>query len=295
MYDNYDGKSHSPSFEASVEGTVVFSWRSPWPEGLARTGSYSDLFVFVSDGQADVCFYSIATDPPVVGSLQIVQVDPASYDSATVGRDYILVNYGRFTCGTDQWGPGFSNDTDLFGRSWQSDSDFRLTDVKNPVRVVSTRFSISGTDQSPNYFPTKLYKTALEVGGDGVLEYQLPVDAKLDYLLWFHFAEIGTGVTRARQRVFDILINGKNVNRIDIYKEVGSFAAYNWHYSVKNLSSTVLNVKLVSVSGAALICGLENYALVPADLSTVPEQGKGNLPHSLPPYFWVWDYFLGFY
>ncbi|KAF3431795.1 hypothetical protein FNV43_RR26531 [Rhamnella rubrinervis] len=256
VYDNYDGKSHSPSFDASVEGTLVFSWRSPWPEDLARSGSYSDLFVFVSDGRADICFYSIATDPPVVGSLQLVQVDPSSYDSATLGRDYILVNYGRFTCGTDQWGPGFSNDTDRFGRSWQSDKDFRVTDPKSP----------------PNYFPTKLYETAVEVGGDGVLEYQLSVDAKLDYLLWFHFAEIGAGVTRARQRVFDVVINGKKVNTIDIYKQVGSFAAYNWHYTAKNLSSTVLNVKLVSVTGAALICGLENYALVPVDLSTVPEQ-----------------------
>lgn len=127
----------------------------------------------------------------------------------------------------------------------------------------------------------KLYKSAVEVDGNGVLEYQLTVDAKLDYLLWFHFAEIGTGVNRPEQRVFDILINGRNVNRIDIFKQVGSFAAYSWHYTVKNLSSTSLSVKLVSVAGAALICGLENYALVPADLSTVPEQGMGN-PVSAP-------------
>ncbi|XP_048136617.1 receptor-like protein 4 [Rhodamnia argentea] len=38
VYDNYDGKSHSPSFDASVEGTLVFSWRSPWPSAIARDG-----------------------------------------------------------------------------------------------------------------------------------------------------------------------------------------------------------------------------------------------------------------
>lgn len=103
--------------------------------------------------------------------------------------------------------------------------------------------------------------------------YELQVDAKLDYLLWFHFAEIDSSVTKSGQRVFDILINGKNVNRIDIFKEVGAFAAYSWSYTVKNLSSTVLKVKLQSVAGAALISGLENYALVPADVATVPEQG----------------------
>ncbi|KAM1718958.1 hypothetical protein ACFX12_020841 [Malus domestica] len=273
VYDNYDGRSHSPSFDVSVEGTVVFSWRSPWSEDLARTGAYSDLFAFVADSEADICFYSIATDPPVIGSLQLIRVDPDSYDAGSIGKNYILVNYGRLTCGSDQFGPGFSNDTDLFGRSWQNDKDFRFTDAvsESAVRYVSTRNTIANTDQSPNYFPMKLYQSATVVDGKA-LEYELPVDAKLDYLLWFHFAEIDSSVKKAGQRVFNILINGKNVNRIDIFKEVGSFAAYTWHYTVKNLSSSVLNVKLQSVAGAALISGLENYALVPADVATVPEQ-----------------------
>ncbi|XP_050117052.1 receptor-like protein 4 [Malus sylvestris] len=271
VYDNYDGKSHSPSFDISVEGTVVFSWRSPWPEDLARTGAYSDLFAFVSDSDADVCFYSIATDPPVIGSLQLIRVDPDSYDAVTLGKDYILVNYGRFTCGSDQFGPGFSNDTDLFGRSWQSDKDFRSTSDESTVRSITTRNTITNTDQGPNYFPMKLYQSAAVVGGKA-LEYELQVDAKLDYLLWFHFAEIDSSVTRAGQRVFDILIDGKNVKRIDIFKEVGSFAAYSWNYTVKNLSSNALSVKLQNVVGAVLISGLENYALVPADVATVPEQ-----------------------
>ncbi|BFG16992.1 hypothetical protein CerSpe_032660 [Prunus speciosa] len=272
VYDNYDGKSHSPSFDVSVEGTFVFSWRSPWPEDLARTGAYSDLFAFVSDSEADVCFYSIATDPPVIGSLQLIRVDPASYNAVSIGQNYILVNYGRFTCGSDQFGPGFSNDTDLFGRSWQNDKDVRSTDDDSPVGSLSTRNTIANTDQSPNYFPMKLYQTATLVGGKGVLVYELQLDAKLDYLLWFHFAEIDSSVTKSGQRVFDILINGKNVNRIDIFKEVGTFAAYSWSYTVKNLSSTLLSVKLQSVAGAALISGLESYALVPADVATVPEQ-----------------------
>jgi len=33
-------------------------------------------------------------------------------------------------------------------------------------------------------------------------------------------------------------------------------------------------VKLVGVVGAPLICGIENYALVPSDPSTVHEQGE---------------------
>ncbi|KAA8532740.1 hypothetical protein F0562_032773 [Nyssa sinensis] len=271
VYDNYDGKSHSPSFDVSVEGTLVFSWRSPWLEEVSRFGAYSDLFAFVSDGEADVCFYSIATDSPVIGSLEFVQIDPASYESATIGNDSILVNYGRLTCGSNDWGPGFSNDTDVFGRSWQSDVKFRSPNLIG-VKAVSAIRNIISTDQSPNYFPMKLYQTALTVTGNGALEYELPVDAKLDYLLWFHFAEIESSVTRPGQRVFDVLINDNNVTRIDIYNQVGSFAAYNWQYTVKNLSTPILSVKLLSVVGAPIISGLENYAIIPADLSTVPDQ-----------------------
>ncbi|KAF8033115.1 hypothetical protein BT93_D1881 [Corymbia citriodora subsp. variegata] len=272
VYDNYDGKSHSPSFDASVEGTLVFSWRSPWAPGLARDGAYSDLFAFVRDGEADVCFYSIATDPPVVGSLSLVQVDPLSYDSASIGSNFILVNYGRLDCGSGQWGPGFSDDDDYFGRSWQSDYNSRTANTRKIIDAISTASSITGTNQQPNYFPLKLYQTAVTAGQMGALEYELDVDAKLDYLLWFHFAEIDPGVNKAGQRVFDVLVNGANATRIDIYKEVGRFAAFDWHYTVKNLSSTVLNVKLVPVVGAPLLSGIENYALVPADLATDPQQ-----------------------
>lgn len=109
--------------------------------------------------------------------------------------------------------------------------------------------------------------------GGGILEYELPVDAKLDYLLWFHFAEIDVSVTKAGQRVFDVSVNGENVSRVDAFDKVGGFAAYDWSYVVKNLSSTTLSVRLDSVVGAPIICGLENYAIVPVDLKTVPDQG----------------------
>ncbi|KAK2635865.1 hypothetical protein Ddye_030657 [Dipteronia dyeriana] len=270
VYDNYDGKSHSPSFDASVEGTLVFSWRSPWPEDLARDGAYSDLYAFVDDGELDFCFYSFATDPPLIASLEIQQIDPLSYDSANIGHDYILVNYGRFSCGSNQWGPGFSNDTDYFGRSWQSDEESRSPDSRTSIRSVATRQTITNTNQQPNYFPMKLYQTA--VMSSGVVEYELEVDAKLDYLIWFHFAEIDSSITKVGQRVIDVVVNEKNVSTVDIYKEVGSFAAYSWQYVAKNLSSTGLSVKLVPVAGAVLISGIENYALVPSDLSTLPEQ-----------------------
>ncbi|GMP83196.1 hypothetical protein CsSME_00037203 [Camellia sinensis var. sinensis] len=245
----------------SVEGTL----------DISRSGAYSDLFAFISDGEADVCFYSIATDSPVIGSLELVQIDPDSYDAASIGNDSVLVNYGRLSFGSGRWGPGFNNDIDLFGRSWQSDAGFRSRNSVG-VKRVSVVKNVNNTDQSPNYFPMKLYQSAVTVIGNGELEYELPVDAKMDYLVWFHFAEIDSGVTKSGQRVFDVLVNDKNVSRVDIFSEVGSFSAYSLHYTVKNLSSTSLIVKLSPVVGAPIISGLENYAIVPADPSTVPDQ-----------------------
>lgn len=266
VYDNYDSRRHTPSFDVSVEGTLVFSWRSPWLETNARKGAYSDLFVFVRDGEATVCLYSIATDAPVIGSLEIIQVDPLSYDSSSNHQNVIMVNYGRLTCGSDSFGPGFSNDTDRFGRAWQSDYTFSQSSAMK--RPLSTRNPIKSTDQAHDYFPLHLYQNALTLVSIAPLEYTLPVDTRLDYMLWFHFAEIDPTINAPGQRVFDIIINGENIHRIDIFKEVGSFTALRWQYTVSNLSKSTISIQLNPVSGIPLISGLENYALVPMDLAT---------------------------
>lgn len=260
----------------------MFSWRSPWPESIARSGAYSDLIVSLPESRSeiDVCFYSIATDAPVIASLELFQITPDAYVSngGEVLNSSILVNYGRFSSGSDQWGPGFSNDTDRFGRSWQSDSDHRSRSAAlatgATIKAISAVKGVVNADRPPNYFPPKLYESAVTIKGEGGehLEYDLQVDAKLDYLLWFHFAEINLSVTKAGQRVFDVIVNGKNVSRVDIFKQVGGFAAYDFSYVVKNLSSATLNVRLESVVGRPVICGFENYAIVPTDLKTVPDQ-----------------------
>ncbi|CAL9180036.1 unnamed protein product [Musa hybrid cultivar] len=272
VYDNYDSKLRTPSFDVSFEGTLVYSWRSPWPEAAARSGAYADLIASVLDGAANLCFYSIATDPPVVASVELAAVHPLAYGSASTGTDMILINYGRLTSGGTLFGPGFTNDSDAFSRVWQSDADFRSLDV--PIKALSAGgHRIFGANQAPNYFPVKLYETAVTtVNPSDALEYLLPVDTRLDYMVWFHFAEIDSGVTRVGQRVFDVVIGEENATRIDIYKEVGGFNAFKWHHIVENLTSTTLVVKLVPVAGKPIICGLENYAMVPLDLATVPRQ-----------------------
>ncbi|CAI8585122.1 unnamed protein product [Vicia faba] len=123
VYDNFDDKSRPPSFDVALSGTIIFNWRSPWPESTARDGAYSDIFAFFNTSlSADLCFYGFATDAPIVSSIELFPVESASYDSNSTGDDLILVNYGRISCGSgDPWGPGFTNDTDCW-KSWNDDN-----------------------------------------------------------------------------------------------------------------------------------------------------------------------------
>ncbi|KAK1425618.1 hypothetical protein QVD17_20972 [Tagetes erecta] len=268
VYDNYNGKNHPPSFDLSIEGTLVFSWRSPWEDDVSRYGRYNDFVFFTSDGDADVCFYSIATDSPVIGSVELIQIDTGAYDPVLTGNDSsILVNYGRLSCGSNHLGLGF----DVLGRDWEYDAKYRSKTSVGIKSVTAVR-NVVNADTRPNYFPAKLYESAVTVTGTGNLEYELPVDAKLDYIVWFHFAEIDVSVNRKGKRVFDVFVNDVNVTRIDIFKEVGGFSAYRYRYVARNLSGSPLTVKLAHVVGSPLICGIENYAIVPADIMTVPEQ-----------------------
>ncbi|KAL6847878.1 hypothetical protein ACP4OV_022006 [Aristida adscensionis] len=274
VYDNYDSKLRSPSFDVSAAATLVLSFRSPWPEPAARYGAYSDLiFPSATSPTSDVCFYSLATDAPVVASIEVAPVHPLAYDGATTGADLILVNYGRITCGNSLFGPGFTNDSDAFSRVWQSDVDFRNADLSYDAITAGGR-KIFGSNQPPNYFPTKLYESAVTTGGDAAneIEYLMPVDTRLSYMVWLHFAEIDAGIGAAGQRVFDVMLAGENVTRIDIFKQVGGFTAFKWTYILKNLTSSTLSVKLVPVVGRPILCGLENYAMVPLEMRTLPTQ-----------------------
>ncbi|CAM0878568.1 unnamed protein product [Alopecurus aequalis] len=281
VYDNYDSKLRSPSFDVSAAATLVLSFRSPWPESAARYGAYSDL-IFPSHSPTpsspnatsttDICFYSLSTDAPAVGSIEVAPVHPLAYDGATTGASLILVNYGRLTCGNPLFGPGFTNDSDAFARVWQAGTDFRNNDLAYDAVTAGGR-RVFGAEQPPNYFPAKMYASAVTTAADdGQIEYLMPVDTRLSYMLWLHFAELDAAVGAPGQRVFDVMLAGRNITRIDIFKQVGGFTAFKWTYVVENLTSNTMSVRLVPVVGRPILCGLENYAMVPLETRTVPNQ-----------------------
>ncbi|KAG0604290.1 hypothetical protein M758_10G159800 [Ceratodon purpureus] len=265
-YNNYDNLTHSPSFDVSVEGTVVFSWRYPWADETDNYGAYSDLYAFIHDGSATICFYSIGTDAPVIGSLELLQVDEASYMSNSTGQSVIVANYGRITAGDVSFGPGFDNVTDQGGRSWEVDDEY----TNNLKQFYSTSQAIAGANVAPDYWPARLYQTCRYVVQPGIpIIYNYLVDAKLDYQVWFHFAEIDPNVTAAGQRVFNVSINNVVVlSGLDLFQRVGANTAFDFLYTVRNLTGGNLVISFIPQVGSPVICGLEVLAILKADIAT---------------------------
>ncbi|CAM6091323.1 unnamed protein product [Calypogeia fissa] len=282
VYDNYDNKALAPNFDVSVENTVVFSWRYPWTGSIADVGAYSDLTTYVQDGELSACFYSLSTDAPLIGALEVVEVDPLSYDSPTTGQNVILVNYGRLTGGNTSFGAGLTNDTDVGGRAWEVDTNYSPTSKQ----VLTTIESIRNSNVAPNYFPTRLYQSArvLQMQPNPVIEYYFSVDSSSDYMVWMHFAEIDPTISAPKQRVFEIEVNDLVAyQNVDIFAAVGNYAAYDLNYTVKNLSDTLLHLKFTATAGLPLICGLEVLAILPIEIATDPAEGLAmqNLKTSL--------------
>ncbi|XP_024385222.1 receptor-like protein 4 [Physcomitrium patens] len=265
-YNNYDNMSHSPSFDVSVEGTVVFNWRFPWSDDSDNYGAYSDLYAFIHDGSATICFYSIGTDAPVIGSLELLQVDDAAYNASSTGQNAILVNYGRISAGNSSFGPGYDNVTDFGGRSWEADDTY----TNNVKALLTSTRNVVGANVEPNYWPEKLYETCrYEQLPNVPIIYSYLVDAKLDYQIWFHFAEIDPNVTAAGQRVFNVTVNNVVVLAgLDLFQKVGLDTAFDFAYTLRNLTGGSLVISLVPQVGSPLICGIEVIAVLQADIAT---------------------------
>lgn len=264
-YNNFDNLSHSPSFDVSVEGTVVFSWRYPWADDSDNYGAYSDLYAFIHDGSATICFYSIGTDAPVIGSLELLTVDDAAYNSSSTGQNIILANYGRVSGGDSSFGPGYDNVTDLGGRSWVVDDDY----TTNLKQFLTSAHNIVGANVAPNYWPVRLYQTCRYEQQPGVpITYNYLVDAKLDYQIWFHFAEIDPNITAAGQRVFNVTVNNVAViTGLDLFQKAGLNTAFDVVYTVRNLTEGLLVISLIPLIGSPLICGVEVLAVLQADIA----------------------------
>ncbi|KAJ4977288.1 hypothetical protein NE237_002394 [Protea cynaroides] len=230
---------NEPLFDVSVEGTQIYSLPSGW--STEEEGSFVEALAFISDGSVSICFHSTGHGDPSILSIEILQVDDKAYYFGPLwDQGLILRTVKRLSCGGQR--PEY--DEDYSGNHWGGDRFWSPVDTFGQYsdQVLATENSINLTSVPPNYYPAKIYQTALvSTDSQADLFYSIDVDPTRNYSIWLHFAEIDPGITGEGQRVFDILINGDIAFKdVDIIQLSGG-----------NNTALVLN-KTIAVNGKTL-------------------------------------------
>lgn len=269
-------------FDISIEGTLIYSLPSGWSNHDDER-SYLEALIFLKDGTASLCFHSTGHGDPAILAIEILQIDNrAYYFGKGYGQGTILRTDRRLSCGaqTAKFGADYSADRWGGDRFWNSIPTFG----ESSDEIISTKKSIKQTSQSPNFYPEALYQTALvSTDSQPDLSYTMEVEPTRNYLLWLHFAEIDSSVTKAGQRVFDILINGDTViPDFDIVSMAGDVnSAYVLNTTV-SVSGRSLTITLKPKKGKyAIISAIELLEMILAESKTLPAESKSKSDFSL--------------
>lgn len=260
-----------PLFDISIEGTQFHSLKPGWSS--IDEQSFAEALLFVTDNSASVCFHSTGHGDPSILSIEILQVDENAYHFGPQwGKGTILRTAKRLTCGNAQ----VAFDEDYNGSHWGGDRFWTgiKTFGQSSDKPRSVETSIKQASIPPNFYPAKLYQSAI-VGTDDLpdLSYSIEVDPNKNYSIWLHFAEIDPSINGKGQRVFDILINGdvefKNVDIINITGE--KFAALVLNKTVA-VNGRTLTITIRSVRGYAIINAIEVFEVIATEFQTSAEE-----------------------
>ncbi|XP_073061410.1 receptor-like protein 4 [Primulina eburnea] len=264
---------NEPLFDVSIEGTLVYSLQSGWST-QDNERVFVEALIFLKDGTASLCFHSTGHGDPAILAIEILQIgNRAYYFGKGYGQGTIFRTDRRFNCGAEKpkFGADFRADSWGGDRFWNSLPTFG----QNSDSVISTNNKIKGTSQSPNFYPEALYQTAL-ISSDSQadLAYTIEVEPTRNYSIWLHFAEIDPSVTKANQRVFDILLNGDvafpDVDIIGMAGDINSAVVLNTTVVV---SGRTLTITLHPTKGThAIISAIELFELVLAESKTLPDE-----------------------
>ncbi|MEB2343506.1 MAG: DUF4215 domain-containing protein [Deltaproteobacteria bacterium] len=154
--------------------------------------------------------------------------------------------------------------TDPDGRTWLADAAF--TDGGTPG---SSSASISGTNADPMY-RSRRYGTA----GGPPLVFELPVGEEGLYYLRLHFAEVGSEVSSAGERVFDVQLEGSlRIEDVDVMELAGKRRALTRERTIW-VSDGLLTVELLPQAGRPMLSGVELHRA---------EEAPAVVPSPAPP------------
>ncbi|XP_057544644.1 receptor-like protein 4 isoform X1 [Amaranthus tricolor] len=262
---NFDDE---PLFDISIEGTLVDSLSAGWSNRDDQV--FTETFIFLTDGSISLCFHSTGHGNPAILSIEIQQVnDKAYYFGPQFGKGSMLKTVNRLSCG--QGRPKFGED--YGGNAWGGDRFWNSlrTLRQSADKPISTESPIKLSSIAPNFNPQGVYQSAL-VSTDVApeLTFIMDVEPNSNYSIWLHFAEIETSITKAGQRVFDILINGdirfKAVDVVNMTGDVKTALVLNTTVAV---DGRTLTIYLKPVSGSlATISAIEVLKVITAEAKT---------------------------
>ncbi|KAF4350626.1 hypothetical protein F8388_002086 [Cannabis sativa] len=266
---NFDNE---PLFDVSIEGTQIFSLKSDWSNHDDQV--FVEALAFLTDDTASICFHSTGHGDPAILSLEILQIDnQAYYYGPQWGEGVILRTAARLTCGDGK----SKFDVDYNGSNWGGDRFWGsiTTFNRGSDRTRSVENSIKQASKIPNHYPEALYRSAIvSTDSQPNLEYTMDVEPNKNHSIWLHFAEIDSAVSKAGERVFDILINGHTAfEKVDIIQMSGD------RYTALVLNTTVavngrtLTITLQPKTGShAIINAIEVFEVIRAESRTLPEE-----------------------
>ncbi|CAA7394316.1 unnamed protein product [Spirodela intermedia] len=263
---------NEPLFDVSIEGTQIYSLRSGW--STIAEESFVEALIFATDSLVSCCFHSTGHGDPSILSIEILQVDESAYYlGQSWGKEMVLRTVRRLSCGSRK----VAFDEDYNGNHWGGDrfwTAIKGFDEKSD-QSISTENKISGASIAPNFYPEKLYQSAI-VSSDShsQMSFQMEVDPNKNYSLWLHFAEIDPVVTRQGQRVFDILINDdiafKNVDIVRMTGKPNTVLVLNKTVAVRGRT---LTIAFHPAKGSlAIINAIEVFEVIPAEFKTLTEE-----------------------
>jgi len=269
-----------PLFDVSIDGTLVDSLTAGW-SAHDDERVFTEVLVFLSDDGASLCFHSTGHGDPAIISIEILQVNDKAYNFGPLsGQGFILKTVRRVSCGEGR--PMF--DEDYGGGAWGGDRFWNSLTAfdQSSERAIFSEKPIQRTSLAPNFYPQTLYQRALvSTNTHPELTYTMEVDPNSNYSVWLHFSEIDPSITKAGQRVFDILINGdvafKDVDIISLNGGPKAALVLNTTVAVDGRS---LTVSLLPVTGNhAIINAIEVFKIIAAEAKTLYTEGNTHACH----------------
>ncbi|XP_024531007.1 receptor-like protein 4 [Selaginella moellendorffii] len=270
-FGSADNSDLEPQFDVSLEGTLVFSLITGW--GGSRGLSYPEALLYVEDGAVTACFHSSGHGNPSISSFEISQIDEQAYAPGSSWSHHVVLKVVKRVSCSEKNLRGYESraGASVWGGDRFWDSDLGLD--KGPTDSLTTTERINNTSVAPNFYPESIYQSASITSTGASVSYNIQIEPNQNYSLWFHFAEISSGIAAKEQRVFDILVNSQLIfPDVDIIGLAGAkFTALVLNKTVFVEGKTLV-ITFRPVQGSILVNAFEVYQLVRMEYTTDPKE-----------------------